>query len=63
MIAGSGSITAGSYVACLYLGLLGGVAQSLEITFGVAAATTTTTTTTTIAGGASVDPVTPAFTG
>jgi hypothetical protein len=46
------------------LGLLGGVAQSLEITFGVAAATTTTTTTTTtIAGGASVDPVTPAFTG
>jgi hypothetical protein len=50
-------------VACLYLGLLGGPAQSLEITFGVAAATTTTTTTTTIAGGASGDPVTPAFTG
>ena len=63
MTAGSGAITAGSYVACLYLGLLGGPVQSLEITFGVAAATTTTTTTTTIAGGASGDPVTPAFTG
>jgi len=65
MTPGRGAITAGSYVACLYLGLLGGPVQSLEITFGVAAATTTTTTTTapSTTTTAASTPVTPAFTG
>ena len=60
MTAGDGEITAGSYVACLYLNLAGGVSQTLEITFAVAAPTTTTTTTT---SAPVTDPVTPAFTG
>ena len=60
MTAGDGEITAGSYVACLYLNLAGGASQTLEITFAVAAPTTTTTTTT---SAPLADPVTPAFTG
>ena len=60
MTAGDGEITAGSYVACLYLDLAGGASQTLEITFAVAAPTTTTTTTT---SAPVTDPVTPAFTG
>lgn len=63
MTAGDGEITAGSYVACLYLSLAQpGPAQTLEITFGVAAPTTTTTITTTTSAPAA-DPVAPAFTG
>ena len=61
-------IPAGPRMACLY-GRDGQnpapLLQSLSITFAAVAPTTTTTTTTptTIAGGASGDPVAPAFTG
>jgi hypothetical protein len=57
-------ISAGSYLACLYLNAgqgQGVLDQSLEITFSVVVPTTTTTTTTTTAPAA--DPVAPAFTG
>jgi hypothetical protein len=56
-------ITAGSYVACLYLDLAGGASQTLEITFAVAAPTTTTTTASPTTTTAAASPVTPAFTG